>query len=87
MYEICYNIIKEKGGKLMNVEIKRYSMNLPAEMYDKIEASAKKRGIPMSAVIIFALEKYFQEDTVMPVLENIQQLLEIQKHLESKRSK
>lgn len=56
--------------------LKRMSLKVSEDLYDFISQEAANRGLTMNAVVIFALENYRKENTVLPNLKNMQTLLE-----------
>lgn len=57
-------------------ELKRMSIKVSEDLYNYIQEDAKKRGLTMNAVVVFALENYVRESSVMPTLRNVQLLME-----------
>lgn len=49
-------------------ELKRLNVRLRPEMYDWIKQHAESRGLTMNAMMIFALETYYQQQMIMPQL-------------------
>lgn len=48
--------------------LKRMSLKVSEDLYNYIAAEAEKEGLSMNAVIIFALNNYRRENTVVPQL-------------------
>ena len=56
--------------------LKRMSIKVSEEMYNWISDEAEKRGLTMNAVVIFALETYYNQQTVMPNISAMKELFE-----------
>ena len=52
------------------------SIKISEELYDYISAEAEREGLSRNAVIIFALNNYKTQNTVVPGMETMKQLLE-----------
>lgn len=65
------------------MELKRMSLTVSEELYNQVVEDAKRRGLTQNAVVIVALENYFRERSLMPVLQNMQALIE---HMEKEKS-
>lgn len=59
------------------------SLTVSEELYNQVVEDAKRRGLTQNAVVIVALENYFRERSLMPVLQNMQALIE---HMEKEKS-
>ena len=57
-------------------ELKRLNVRIRPEMYDWIKQNAEARGLTMNAMMIFALETYYQQQTLMPQLPRVLEELE-----------
>ena len=57
--------------------LRRMSIKVSEELYDFIANEAEREGLSMNAVIIFALNNYKKEQTVMPSLNNANILMEL----------
>ena len=62
------------GGRMM-ANLKRMSIKVSEELYDFIAAEADREGLSMNAVIIFALNNYKKEQSVIPSLNNANALM------------
>ena len=49
----------------------RTSIRLTTEMHEWFKAEAEKIGIPMNAMVVFALKQYMREESVLPNLPEI----------------
>lgn len=56
--------------------LKRMSIKVSEDMYEWIQSEGEKRGLTMNAVIIFALETYYQQTTIIPQLPRMMEELE-----------
>ena len=75
------------GGRMM-ANLKRMSIKVSEELYDFIANEAEREGLSMNAVIIFALNNYKKEQSVIPSLNNANALMELyQLHQQQERSK
>jgi len=62
------------------------SLKVSSELYEFINEQATKEGLSMNAIIIFALNNYKDQKTVVPSMGAMQELLErIEKEEEMKR--
>lgn len=52
------------------------SIKISEELHDWIAIEAEKRGLSMNAVVIFALETYYNQNTVIPNIAVMKELLE-----------
>lgn len=59
----------------MTYKHKRLSIKVSEEMYEYIKDKASKEGLSMNAIIIFALNNYKTQDTVVPSMDTMKQLL------------
>lgn len=50
----------------MENELKRLNVRVRPEMHEFLKQSADARGLTMNAMVIFALEMYFQQQMVLP---------------------
>ncbi|WP_099156461.1 toxin-antitoxin system HicB family antitoxin [Virgibacillus ndiopensis] len=57
-------------------ELKRLNIRIRPEMHDFLKKSADSRGLTMNAMVIFALETYFQQQQVMPYLGDMMEELQ-----------
>lgn len=62
--------------------VKRMNIKISEDMHTWIQQEADKRGLTMNAVIIFALETYYNQATVIPGMNALLQEMERQKALE-----
>lgn len=58
------------------------NVKISEDMHTWIQQEAEKRGLTMNAVIIFALETYYNQQTVIPAMQTLLQEAERQKKLE-----
>ena len=65
------------GGEMM-ANLRRMSIKVSEELYDYIANEAEREGLSMNAVIIFALNNYKKEQTVLPSLDSVRVLMELQ---------
>lgn len=56
--------------------LKRMSIKVSEEMYNWVSDEAEKRGLTMNAVVIFALETYYNQQNVLPQLSAMKELYE-----------
>lgn len=56
--------------------LRRMSIKVSEELYNYISNEAEKEGLSMNAVIIFALNNYKTQNTVVPNIEVMKDLLE-----------
>ena len=54
--------------------LKRMSIKVSEEMHAWLQVEAEKRGLTMNAIVIFALENYYQQQNVMPNLSLLKEL-------------
>lgn len=52
-------------------ELKRLNIRVRPEMHEFLKSHADARGLTMNAMCIFALETYFQQQQVLPHLEEL----------------
>ena len=64
--------------------LKRKSIKVSEELYDFTASEAEREGLSMNAVIIFALNNYKKEQTVLPSLDNVRVLMELQQQQQGK---
>ena len=62
--------------------LKRMSIKVSEDMHTWLQQEADKRGLTMNAVIIFALETYYNQTTVMPNIPKMMEALEKFEQLE-----
>lgn len=62
--------------------VKRMNIKISEDMHTWIQQEADKRGLTMNAVIIFALETYYNQQTVIPSMNALLQEVERQKLLQ-----
>lgn len=55
--------------------LKRMSIKISEELYNYITAEAEREGLSRNAVIIFALNNYKTQNTVVPGMEVMKELL------------
>lgn len=55
--------------------LKRMSIKVSEELYNYIASEAEREGLSMNAVIIFALNNYKTQNTVVPGMEVMKELL------------
>lgn len=58
------------------MSLRRMSIKVSEELYNYISNEAEKEGLSMNAVIIFALNNYKTQNTVVPNIEVMKDLLE-----------
>lgn len=56
--------------------LKRMSIKVSEDMHAWLQQEADKRGLTMNAVVIFALETYYNQTTVMPNIPKMMEALE-----------
>jgi len=56
--------------------LKRMSIKVSEELYNYIAGEAEREGLSMNAVIIFALNNYKTQNTVVPSMNAMKELLE-----------
>ena len=56
--------------------LKRMSIKVSEELYNFIADEAEREGLSMNAVIIFALNNYKTQNTVVPSMNVLKELLE-----------
>lgn len=56
-------------------ELKRLNVKISADMHDWLKTEAEKRGLTMQAIVIFALENYYKEQMMFPVIDKIDGLV------------
>lgn len=56
--------------------LKRMSIKVSEELYDWIASEGEKRGLSMNAVVIFALETYYNQNTVIPNIAVMKELMD-----------
>ena len=56
--------------------LKRMSIKVSEDMHTWLQQEADKRGLTMNAVVIFALETYYNQTTVMPNIPKMMEALE-----------
>jgi acetoin utilization deacetylase AcuC-like enzyme len=56
--------------------LKRMNIKVSEDMHAWLQQEANKRGLTMNAVIIFALETYYNQTTVMPNIPKMMEALE-----------
>ena len=59
---------------VINMALKRMSIKVSEDMHAWLQVEAEKRGLTMNAIIIFALETYYTQTTVMPNLAKLQEM-------------
>lgn len=74
-----FRILRKEGEKLA---VKRMNIKISEDMHAWIQQEADKRGLTMNAVIIFALETYYNQQTVIPGMQALLQEVERQKLLQ-----
>lgn len=52
------------------------SIKVSEELYDWIASEGEKRGLSMNAVVIFALETYYNQNTVIPNIAVMKELMD-----------
>lgn len=62
--------------------LKRMSIKVSEEIYDWVSAEGEKRGLSMNAVVIFALETYYQQTNAMAQLPRMMEELERERNQE-----
>lgn len=55
--------------------LKRMSIKVSEELYNYISAEAEREGLSMNAVIIFALNNYKTQNTVIPNIDTMKEML------------
>lgn len=66
------------------MSLKRISLRVSEELYDYIAEEAERDGLSMNAVIIFALNNYKTQNTVVPNIDAMKELLEYVKKEEQR---
>lgn len=61
--------------------VKRMNIKISEDMHTWIQQQADARGLTMNAVIIFALETYYNQTTMLPNMSKIIDEIERQKKL------
>lgn len=56
--------------------MRRMSLKVSDEMYSLISAEAENRALTMNAVVIFALENYYNQKRNLPDLSTLEMLVE-----------
>lgn len=51
--------------------LKRMSLKVAEEMHNWIQAEADRRGLTMNAVVIFALETYYNQQRIIPHMDEL----------------
>lgn len=69
-FSIIYN------REVNKMAIKRMNIKISEDMHTWIQQEANKRGLTMNAVIIFALETYYNQTTVVPNMQKMMEALE-----------
>jgi len=59
-------------------EMKKYALMLTEEMREKVQQSAKNRGLTMNAVIVVALENYFHQQDAVDSMNAIQRQITLE---------
>jgi len=62
--------------------LKRMGIKVPEDMHEWLQESAERRGLTMNAVIIVALENYYNQEIVLPQIKTMGEMLEKQQELE-----
>lgn len=62
--------------------VKRLNAHISEEMHAWLKSEAEKRGLTMNAIVIFALETYYNQTTVMPNIPKMMEALEKLEQLE-----
>lgn len=65
--------------------LKRMSIKVSEEMHEWLQESAEKRGLTMNAIIIFALEGYYNQEIVIPQIKAMGEMLEKQEQEANQR--
>lgn len=52
-------------------ELKRLNVRVRPEMHEWLQRYAEERGLTMNAIVIFALETYYQQQMMMPQIPNM----------------
>ncbi|MEK3997381.1 hypothetical protein MKY29_21980 [Psychrobacillus sp. FSL K6-2365] len=55
---------------------KKMSIKISEDMHEWIAFESEKRGLTMNAVIIFALETYQQQSTILPNIAMMKEMME-----------
>ena len=53
-------------GEIKMADLKRMSIKVSPEMHEWLSVKADKSGLTMNAIIIFALERYVEQSSVTP---------------------
>lgn len=55
-------------------ELKRLGVRIRPEMHEWLTEQAELRGLTLNAIVIFALETYYQQQEMMPMLSKVIEL-------------
>jgi hypothetical protein len=66
-------------------DLKRVTIRVHPEMHEWFTKMANAKGLTMNAIMIFALETYMQQQTMMPMMGDM--LRELNKELEKEKQK
>lgn len=56
--------------------LKRMSIKVSEDLYEWIQLESEKRGLSMNAVIIFALETYYNQSAVIPNIAIMKEMMD-----------
>lgn len=62
-------------------ELKRLGVRVRPEMHEWLTKQAESRGLTLNAIVIFALETYYQQQEVMPMLNKVMEMENSRKQL------
>lgn len=55
-------------------ELKRLNIRVRPEMHEWLSKQAELRGLTLNALVIFAIETYYQQQEMMPMLSKVIEL-------------
>jgi hypothetical protein len=58
--------------------LKRMGIKVSEDMHEWLQESSERRGLTMNAIVIFALENYYNQEMVIPQIKAMGELLEKQ---------
>jgi len=56
--------------------LKRMSITVSEELHEWIQNESEKRGLSMNAVVIFALETYYNQSAVIPNIAIMKEMMD-----------
>jgi len=69
------NRLYNKGAEMM--ALKRINVKIAEDMHEWLKGEAEKRGLTMNAIVIFALEQYYQQMMLTPHINALKELKEL----------